>query len=319
MLLYNVIFGNQNTAPSKWSHIIDDYNNHFLAKDDIHQRIRIDKGIDPEIYPDLGELEPAWSSANVQCYNVFPDTVWVNNNKNMNPILFSNKSKNPSETIVLFISIATNYEILRFTTAHRILQTYHKKDLYQGCAVVLNVNDRDANPEFINIKMHDRKKDLYIDVKVVALEKEPEKIIIEKKQIKDNKLIAKFKEQLNRYKNKFMGFKIVPKPGDFLTCTYFVNIDDGEEYLDSITEAVKHVKNHNIYSVSVSRLNSDPEYADDFEEDIKQLIENDRIKAVTLCDVKLPIDMIRRLRLLYIFNYIENEDGTAKLICKKSN
>ena len=92
MLLYNITLGNLNLAPDAWSHITDAYGNHFIVKDDIHQRIRIDGKVDPAIYPELGELTPVWTSSNMQCYDILPGTKWINNNRNMNPFLLMNRN-----------------------------------------------------------------------------------------------------------------------------------------------------------------------------------------------------------------------------------
>ena len=144
MILYNITLGNLNLTPDSWSHMVDVHGNHFIAKDDIHQRIRIDSKVEPETYPELGNLTPVWAAANMQCYNILPNTRWVNNNRNMNPILLPDRDVDSGkEQIVVYITVSNNYAIARFNTNHRILQTYHKKDMYQGCAVVLNTDDRD--------------------------------------------------------------------------------------------------------------------------------------------------------------------------------
>ena len=58
MLLYNIVLGNHSVVPEKWSHIIDEHDNPFIGNDSIRQRMRIDKGVDHELYPAVGNLEP---------------------------------------------------------------------------------------------------------------------------------------------------------------------------------------------------------------------------------------------------------------------
>ena len=118
MFLYNVVLGNQHLTPNPWTHIIDTHGNHFITKDDIHQRIRVDGKVDAKSFPELGELKPEWSTANMQCFNILPGTRWVNNNRNMNPLLIVNKGAS-KEQIVVYITVSNNYIITRFNTNHK--------------------------------------------------------------------------------------------------------------------------------------------------------------------------------------------------------
>ena len=196
MILYNIVLGNLKLTPDSWSHITDSHGNHFIAKDDIHQRIRIDGKVDPSIYPNEGELTPVWSAANMQCYNILPGTRWVNNNRNMNPLLLSNKEiVEGQEQIVVYITVSNNYAIARFNTTHRILQTYHKKDMLQGCAVVLNEQNRSDDNRIISISVYDKKKKEYSQFNIAFMKDDLNKINIERKGISNKNIL----ENILRY------------------------------------------------------------------------------------------------------------------------
>ena len=299
MLLYNIVLGNQQLTPDPWSHIIDTYGNHFIAKEDIRQRIRIDNTVDPSIYPAIGELTPEWSAANMQCYNILPGTRWANNNRNMNPLLLINKDAAPgTEQIVVYVTVSNNYSIVRFNTKHRILQTYHKKDTLQGCAIVLNADEREVDNRVIGISVYDRKKDQYTQFNITFMKEDLNKIKIYRKAITDDKLLSTLKDQIAKFNNRFMGFKIITKPNDLLTATYIVS----NKFKDMITNATSKINNPTIITLDQDMLN-DPNYVKACVADIQQKFADERIRAITQCGVNLPLDIIRELKLLYIFNY----------------
>lgn len=312
MILYNIVLGNQHLTPDSWNHIIDSYGNHFIAKDDIRQRIRIDNRVDSSIYPELGELKPEWTTANMQCYKLLPGTRWVNNNRNMNPLLLTNKDDSEGkEQIVIYITVSNNYAIGRFTTSHRILQTYHKKDMFQGCAVILNNDERNADNRIISISVYDKKKDQYSQFNISFMKDDLNKIRIDRKAITNKNLLETLKNQSSKFNNRYMGFKIITKPNELLTATYITS----DKFKDEVTKATNKINSPSIISVDPNQLD-DVNYIEFITAILQEQFENDRIKAITQCGVNLPLDIIRKLKLLYIFNYdIKNNI----LSCKKSN
>ena len=311
MYLYNITLGNLNLTPEPWSHMVDDHGNHFIAKDDIRQRIRIDNRIDSAIYPELGALTPVWHASNMQCYNLLPNTKWVNNNRNMNPMVLENKdSDNKSEQIVVYITVSNNYAIARFNTHHRILQTYHKKDLLQGCAVVLNAEDRESDPKVIGISAYDKKKDQFIQFNIYFSRDDLNKITIERKNINNKEVIDTLKTKITKNVNRYMGFKILTGRNELLTLAYVTT----EKYKNEIINATKDIKNPLIITVDTD-VNS-PKSIDKLVAQLGNEFNDNRIRAVTQYGVNLPLEVIRRLKLLYVFNY---DNVNNALSCRKSN
>ena len=312
MILYNITLGNLNLTPDSWSHITDTHGNHFIAKDDIHQRIRIDNKVDPSIYPEMGELTPVWAAANMQCYNILPDTRWVNNNRNMNPLLLMNKdSEKGKEQIVIYITVSNNYAIGHFKTSHRILQTYHKKDTFQGCAVVLNTDDISTDNRIICISVYDKKKNQYNQFNIYFNEADINKINIDRRSITNAKLLESLKKQVDKFNNRYMGFKIITKPDELLTIAYVTS----DKFKDSVKKATKDIKNAQIISINPDQLN-DTSYVDYITTMLDNELSSNRIRAITQCGVNLALDIIRNLKLLYVFNY---DTKNRVLSCRKSN
>lgn len=308
MFLYNVVLGNQNLTPDTWNHITDSYGNHFIAKEDIRQRIRIDGKVNSNIYPELGELKPEWSASNMQCYNILPGTKWVNNNRNMNPILIANKDTT-KEQIIVYITVSNNYTITRFNTKHKILQTYHQKDVYQGCAVVLNSADKEKFNTIISINAYDKKRDQYVAFNVAFTE--DNKIYVDRKSITNKETRKNMEEQIAKFNNRYMGFKIITKPNELLTLAYITS----DKFKDDIVNVTKDINNPKIVTINPEQL-EDPNNMDAIIQMLEKEFYNGRIKAITQCGVNLPLDIIRKFKILYVFNYdIKNNI----LSCRKSN
>ena len=249
----------------------------------------------------------------MQCYDLLPGTRWVNNNKNMNPLLLMDKNaEEGNDQIVIYLTVVDNYSIVFFNTKHRILQTYHKNNVLQGCAIVLNEKERSEQKDIIKLTVYDKKKDQFNSIIVKPTDKDPNKILTERKLVSDKKSVQSMREHMSKFKGRLMGFKIISKPGELLTSTYLVD----EKFTDFIKAQVEGISNIAIYSVDGKKMKSDKEYMDDIVTTLKEDIEENRIRSITLCGVTLPLEVIRELRLLYVFTYdVKNK----VLSCKKSN
>lgn len=315
MLLYNVVLGNLNVAPNPWEFMIDPNGNKFVAKDDIKQRIRVDKSVSKEKCPDIGPLNAMWESSNMQCFELLPNTRWVNNNKNMNPMLLEDKKETNGEdrTIVVYLTVASNYCITHFSTPHNIMQTYHKANVMQGCVVVLRESDLQKSLDIIKIKMYDIKKDKYTLVTIRVLEQDIVKMEIVRKKITDKEELASAKKLMNTYKGKYLGFKILPKQGgELITSLYIVDVDHYEELLEKVK---KDIRNPQIVSVDPSYMDDDAYIENYVIPELRDHIDSYRNRSITQVGVKLPLDVIRRLKLLYVFDF---DMEKKRMLCKKS-
>lgn len=312
MILYNIALGNLKTAPNAWSHVTDNHGNHFIAKDDIHQRIRIDNKVDDRLYPEVGELTPVWSTLNAQRYELLPGTRWANNNRNMNPLLLTSREfKDGNEQIVIYLTISNKYTIARFNTSHRILQTYHKKDMLQGCAIVLSTKDRADDNRIITISVYDKSKDQYSQFYISFAKDNLDNINIDRKVITDKDILDKLKSQVRRFNNRYMGFKIMTKPEELMTSTYITS----DKFKQDIIDVTKKINKPKIITINPEQLDS-AEGIENVTAMLKDEFDTERVRAITQCGVSLPLDVVRNLKLLYVFNYdVKNK----VLSCKKSN
>lgn len=294
MVLYDVRVGN-NIVDDSWEFITDEFGNNFITKPSIYQRLRIDKtieGIEPKV------VEASWKSNDAARYEFLTDKKlrWANNNKNMNPILLVDE--NASDLNICYVTLSEDYILLRYRTSAEILQTFHKKNASQGCCVVFD-EDKLTKGSILQLQIKEKKTSRYLQVYLNVENGEVKKIV---KPISDKKVLATL-----RAIKKPNNFKIQVKSG-LMTLAYIVT--NKEQYESVINE---EISNPIIYEY-IDGLTSK-----DLEEDLSSFFGENRIRAVTLMGMDASVlnkDLVRNLRLLYIFEY---NDDTNSLICKRSN
>ena len=294
MVLYDVRVGN-NIVDDSWEFITDEFGNNFITKPSIYQRLRIDKtieGIEPKV------VEASWKSNDAARYEFLTDKKlrWANNNKNMNPILLVDE--NASDLSICYVTLSEDYILLRYRTSAEILQTFHKKNASQGCCVVFD-EDKLTKGSILQLQIKEKKTSRYLQVYLNVENGEIKKVI---KPISDKKVLTTL-----RAIKKSNNFKIQVKSG-LMTLAYIVT--NKEQYESVINE---EISNPIIYEY-IDGLTSK-----DLEEDLSSFFGENRIRAVTIMGMDASVlnkDLVRNLRLLYIFEY---NDDTNSLICKRSN
>lgn len=293
MILYDVQIGKP--VDDSWEFITDEFGNNFITKPSIYQRLRIDKtieGIEPV------KVEASWKSNDAARYEFLTDKKlrWANNNKNMNPILLVDE--NASDLTICYVTLSEDYILLRYRTSAEILQTFHKKNASQGCCVVFD-EDKLTKGSILQLQIKEKKTSRYLQVYLNVENGELKKVV---KPISDKKVLATL-----RAIKKPNNFKIQVKSG-LMTLAYIVT--NKEQYESVIAE---EISNPIIYEY-VDGLTSK-----DLEEDLSSFFGENRIRAVTVMGMDASVlnkDLVRNLRLLYIFEY---NDDTKSLICKRSN
>ena len=294
MTLYDVRVGN-NIVDDSWEFITDEFGNNFITKPSIYQRLRIDKTIEGI---ETKSVEAFWKSNDAARYEFLTDKKlrWANNNKNMNPILLVDE--NASDLSICYVTLSDEYILLRYRTSAEILQTFHKKNASQGCCVVFD-EDKLIKGSILQLQIKEKKTSRYLQVYLNVENGEIKKVV---KPVSDKKVLATL-----RAIKKPNNFKIQVKSG-LMTLAYIVT--NKEQYESVINE---EISNPIIYEY-IDGLTSK-----DLEEDLSSFFGENRIRAVTIMGMDASVlnkDLVRKLRLLYIFEY---NDETKSLICKRSN
>lgn len=290
-----------------WSIESDNYGNNYYTKENIRKRIRLAKDLD--FQPNLERANPpeVFHSGIVNEYNTPVNSRWVNNNKNMNPMLIA--GKDDEQMIVYLTVMAEDYRVIDYTTRHRVLQTYRKKDEYQGCAIVLNKsdlykNEKDTDNEIFRLVVRNKTTERF---EVIRLKFKNDKI-----EICDSEDISDYKPaRLYAVEKKFTEgvlFRVRVKKNDFLTNTYFVSPDKEEE----TKELVSGIKNANVVILTDEMLKN----MEILRAVLRDELEAKNIRAFTTNGVRIPNELVKEFKQLYIFDY-DSEKGYLK--CVKSN
>lgn len=318
-MLYNVIFGNNELLKDEWN-IVKEPTGTYLAKDDISQKVRYPKDLP------IPPLTEKYHTNTVQCYDLGANLRWSANPYNMNPAfrLVNAKDHDQSESIVVYVNVMSNYQIIEFTTPYQILQTYHKVDhgkgIYQGCVLVLTKEEvqKTKNGNLLTILAYNTRSGRACTLTCgfnVTTERKPNgKTTIDFdhmdahiKGIHDKKKADDVSRAAAKNEGKYLGFKCVVKPGTFVTNIYFV----AEKYEQQMKDLV-YLKNAKIVPVPTDVLRTKAK----LEKLVHDTITPGKIRAITTVGIKIPLDTINKNRILYVFDYDPRKD---KMDCTKSH
>lgn len=302
-MLYTITLGTKNIAPDNWEIIKDEHGNAFFEKKDIRQRIRLDNSI-----KNFTHAVTTSHPHELATRTALPKfTKWVNNNKNMNPMIMhdgKSRDKSYSPLVVVYLTIDTSYKMLSYFTDHRILQTYHKKDEYQGCAIVTDERTLAETPELITINVKEVESG---EFKTLTLSMCDNRIVCLSRSM-ETEVEKKMKDICDKYQNSYLGFKIHTLQHELVTCTYLVD----ESKMEKAAALTKYIKNAVLIPLSKETLAN--------EELLHQILQEEildkKIRTVTLYGVTLPLGICKEFKLLYVFTY---NDKLDTLLCRKSN
>ena len=325
-MLYNVTFGNNTFVSDPWT-LVEQNGMYFYEKNDINQRIRINlskNNMDVTKYTaNTLQLEPGWKTPQVQKYGFPIPMEFRNNTVNMNSMLRTLNPTNPNSedhsSILVFVTVVNNYQIIDFETKYQILNTYHKFGMYQGCVVVLNRRDLKEikNGTLLTVYAYNRKKEvpnlLTVRFKTITDKKTGEKTIdpnvltTHVTSIKDEKERERVITRATENRNSFLGFKCIVKPKRLLTAVYLVHPD----FMPMMREMVRF-SNAKLIAIT-------PEMAKDHDairRILKEECEEKKVRAITTVGVTISIHDLRASRILFVFGY---DVKRQKLHCLKSN
>ena len=301
-MLYSVILGNQSTISNDWSVEKDTYGNTFFRNDTIRQKIRVGEKVLSE------NIKLVDQSSSINKYEMPERTFFSNNNKNMNISLMNFYSKDPKKLEeyksdnLLFVTINDeNYKLMDYDArGNMIMQTYHKKQAYQGCCIKFSPNVTDHEGILI-MDLLEEKTGKLVSVEIsVDTDGTLSKV---SSNIDDLETIERYTRIVVKNKKYQRRFRIEVPVGDLITSTY-VTTSENEDVMKDIT---KNIPNANVIVV-------DPDNLD--ENMLKEEITDKRVRAITTAGVKLPKSFCQDYNILYLFEY---DFKFNNLKCLKSN
>ena len=302
-MLYSVILRDSDLN-NDWTLSKDNYGNEFFANESIHQRIRLGKNVEPT-------LKEVKVDGNYKSYQIPSSMFFSNNNKNMNLNIVNFWTKNAAEKKshvdqdIMYVTVSTkNFKMLEYSVADRIniIQTYHMVNTYVGCALTVTGD----NDSVITIKGFDTETKRFC---IYTLGITNGEVVTKETNIVPRDEVKKLASLNKKYSNFSLGFKMITNPGKLLTKTYIIN----EKDFSKIQEITANIKDAVIISISDPDVKS---FSDEDKEELKKIILDNNIRAVTTCNVNLPKTFCKDFKILYMFNYdIERNN----LTCTRSN
>lgn len=308
-MLYTIVLGDPANYRDPWELRQDEYCNNFLGKDDIHQRIRLDRRLTELVF----DSRPKMNADFFQAFDLPEETFMGFNRNNMNPLLLT-KRRNEQPVFVYLILSSETYKMINYTNYQDIVQTFHSKDKYQGCAMNVDTGlfhvEGVTDVNLISIDALNVKTKTYetITLKLRKNERGEHIATMDVEPITNRAVLARYREIVKRNGSRVLGFRVDIKD-QLLTNIYVVS----DEKYQAVHNELQHT---NITKYTIFSISGEGELPLEGNEDFVKQLNDLRIRALTTCGVKLSFDLVRALRLLYIFDY---EVKTKKLTCIKTN
>lgn len=315
-MLISTILGNSDAIENEWEISKDHYGTVYIANDDIKQRIRLAKNVEEK-------LEKISSSANMVEYELPSSVVFSNSNRNMNLSIINFWSKDEKKreehedsNIAYVTLINENYKLISYELAEgvKIVQTYCRRDLLQGCALLFDGIDRDI----IFLRCKDLKQNRFVDI-VVAVDENgtpyTNKFVAE--QGSDE--LKKIKSEFKYVSNKFIHFKMTCTPGQLPTSTFIVN-GASEDLVKEVEDMTKAIKNAVILTLPAGNASFSDKCTEieaaAVHDMFQQNLVDAKVRAITTVGIRLPRGFYKDYRILY--HYDINPDS-GEIRCIKSN
>lgn len=304
-MLYSMTIGEPGSFTNPWTLINNGEKDKWLEKADIRQKIRIDASV--PITDDLVQYyKREKNPVATQCFKLPKNTVLLNYSKDMNTVLVPTKKQVKQH--IIYITITNRYAIYLYETDHEIRASYHEENMYQGCCLVVP-EDVELGVNVMSILVKDTITGKYLRFNIQFNDKGA--CFVKDHKIDDDTMsIIKSKEK--KYPNHRIPFRLAIR--EFCTQIYISKESDAKLIEEKI---YGNRKKSGI--ISVPNVLADGKQTEkrinDLVECLRPCIEQYKIKAVTLVNMHLPLEVIRKLNILYVFEY---NTQTNELICKKS-
>jgi len=316
-MLLSCVLGDQSKVSNDWSIVENDYGDKLISNESIKQKIRLGKNV-------ASKCEKVYSSAATAGYDIASNIILTNNNKNMNLNILNFWSKDKEErkkhvdsNICYVTLVSNNYQLLNYETDEVIAQTYRYKGnddqaAVQGCAIRFDK----PGVTLIKIGVFDKVVNRYTTITVDV--DDEYKLHVEKNSNLTKEETDVLKDVKKKLGRRMVHFLISCPEGYLPTSTYIVNglVEGLSDKVAELTDSVKNAQILVLPSGDNSFKANNKEEIQAIKDMFNEHIVNERVKAVTLIGVDLPVDICREFKILYQFKF--NED-TNLIECIRSN
>lgn len=314
------------------------YNYATLENESIRQRIRFAKGVRLVDFTEYLVKTENDGEYDAKIYDFGKGTTFSTSHTNMSLMVVSSQDSQEKSgtqfTDIVYVTMETDdLKLLRYNLANRedmdIIQTYRKRDGYQGCAVAFNA-DKIANGGAIisfDIYRTDAKKIVRFIITGEQLEGDPKLVLHVEETTIPKKEISSLRQILDKYKDRFLSFKVTLHSNPYPTSVY---ITTNDKFTPEMEKRLKKnaPKDYRVIILpnekSLDYLNTvdmDKEFLSDkndiaLHETLDKEIVMERVRAVTLLDIDVPYKFCKQYKILYLFKNVSDKGNT---FCLRSN
>nr|DAN38495.1 MAG TPA: hypothetical protein [Caudoviricetes sp.] len=316
-MLYDIVIGNP-LEPHVWSVYTDKYNSDFISCRALRQKVKLGGGVDKICSPiDELKITDGEIPVSIQGYELCKDIKFSNSNKNMKLTaikLSEREGDNKVNYHIAYISFnPDDYELISYNlpnqTAVNICQTFRSFNKYQGCAIQYT----SLYSALIKLTLRDIHNDTYHNIMIGVDENNKPKVVfkeLDNDELSEAKEIYDSLRVKNKVKTKHFGItfnkRFIPTIG------IFINAGEGDEKANSILDNSTYDEKSVV--LLLSDENSLYHITDELNAVILEEITKKNIKAITICDLKLPPDFCKKYGIEYVFVY---HPDTYKIKCIK--
>ena len=313
-MLYDVKMGNSEKFNGAWSSTVNhgaNYDSVFYSNEAIKQRIKLGNGVSDAI-TQVETAEEETLGIILDTYQIHHKVFFSNNMNNLNVIAlnYRNKDRNKYNSFVedeiLYITLDNNrYRMMYYETYNNeIIQTYHNRSEYYGCAIVFKRKSNEVTP-IISITVKDTESNNYLKfaffvdtegVFSISTDIITEKIEDTNEVNTEYSRLASIEQKRSKY---FLFFKadFNIKQNHWPSNTFVVKTD----MVDKFRERISKINSAQIITCDTDEFNG-------------QITGN--VRTVTFVGVSIPKDFFKNNKIFYAFMYDIDKD---ELKCIRSN
>lgn len=317
-MLYDIVIGKP-VEPHVWSVYTDKYNSDFISCRALRQKIKLGGGVDKicspikEIKNNYGDID-----VSIQGYELCEDIKFSNSNKNMKLTaikLNEREGDNKVNYNIAYISFnPDDYELISYSlpnqTAVNICQTFRSFNRYQGCAIQYT----SFYSALIKMTLRGIHNDTYHNIMIGIDENNQPKVVF--RDFTNEEL----SEEINIYNSLRVGDKVKTKHFGITfnkryipTLGIFINVGNDDERAGTILDNSAYDIDNSVV-VLLSDENALYHIDRELNNVILEEITKKNIKAITVCDLKVPADFCKKYGIEYVFVY---HPETYKIKCIK--
>jgi hypothetical protein len=312
MKLISISIGEGLSSANEWIVDKDGHGNDRLINKLSTQRIRVDKYVNISAKNSFTKRKSHKGTSSI--YDLPADSHVVTSYINLNMNLVKTKKIDDSHKgdNLIYITISnTDYALMDYLILddyEKIIQSFRKKDKFQGCVILFDKNKINIEDKFLPVillNLWNIKTKKY-EQKKIALEINDKGYIhdvsIETSEITDLISINDYHTTREKNTNYYHGFKI--SNTDRILTNTVITDDENLNDVDNLPES-EACQNVIVVNKDTFKKDSDGNYSKDAEKLFDEYLTKKNVRAITVIgnNIRIQKDFCIKYKILYLFSY----------------